>query len=145
MHTACIQKLSLKTSCQDFWNFVMSQQSSQRPQPCPKPCPPSNLVGFGFSKCLTEICYRLTASLLIGWLTCWWHWKSVKYGTFNVFLSFKSTLTLIYLYKNSIVSLTKMKADMFSMIDYYVIDLCPCNVTFKMKRMCEQCKIEDFW
>jgi len=26
MHTACIQTLSLKTSRQDFWSFVMSQQ-----------------------------------------------------------------------------------------------------------------------
>jgi len=29
IHTACIQKLSLKTSRQDFWNFVMSQQRSR--------------------------------------------------------------------------------------------------------------------
>jgi len=33
MHTACIQKLSLKTSRQDFWNFVMSQQSRHSAMP----------------------------------------------------------------------------------------------------------------
>jgi len=44
MHTACIQKLSLKTSRQDFWNFVMSQQSSHCSQPCPDPRPPGPTI-----------------------------------------------------------------------------------------------------
>jgi len=31
MHTACIQTLSLKTSRQDFWNFVMSEKRGSDP------------------------------------------------------------------------------------------------------------------
>jgi len=85
MHTACIQKLSLKTSRQDFWNFVMSQQSSHRFQPCPKPHPPGptiqlcrnwflwvfpwNLLYFYWitQKTVSQSEQRLRVSLPIGW------------------------------------------------------------------------------